>query len=91
MFTNNFKLKGDDLKIEIKGTINLLNETLDKRLYIEVPITDKVPLLSLLVGVSPQAAGIIFLVEKIIGDKINKIFEIKMNMFGDWKDIQIKK
>jgi uncharacterized protein YhdP len=91
MTTNNLKLKGENLTIEIKGNINLVNETIDKKIYIEAPITDKVPLLSLLAGVSPQTAGVIFLVEKLIGDELNKIFKIKMKVFGKWKDVQVKK
>jgi uncharacterized protein YhdP len=91
MSTSDFKLSGKNFKIKIKGNIDLHNETIKKRIYIETPITDKVPLLSFLAGASPQAAGILFIVEKVIGDKIDKVFEIKMNIVGDWDNIQVKK
>lgn len=91
METNSFKLEGKDLKIKMKGKVNLIEETVNKRLYIEAPITDKVPLLSFLAGATPQTAGILFIVEKVIGDEVNKMFEIKMDINGKWDDIQVKK
>lgn len=82
---------GNDALINGEGQINLLTEEIDAKLKIQLPVTNKMPVLSLLAGASPQTAGIVFLAEKIFGDKIDEAFDIEIYLEGDISDITVIK
>jgi uncharacterized protein YhdP len=91
METKRFTITGDDANIEVSGGLNLPERTINQRVDVVVPVTDKISGLALLAGATPQTAGIVFLVDKLLGKKLNKIFEAKFKLVGDWDDVKLEK
>lgn len=91
IYLDNLNFKGDDAKIKGSGNIDILNETIDTKIKIQIPVTNKMPVLTLLAGASPQTAGIIFLADKIFGEKIDKAFDVDISLKGDLSDIKVDK
>ena len=60
MNAKEMKLRGSDVLINGSGIVNLNNKTLDTNFKIQIPVTNKIPILTLLIGASPQAAIIVF-------------------------------
>jgi uncharacterized protein YhdP len=90
MKTKKFIFDGDSAQIKSNGTINLVNKTIENRITIELPVTNKLPIVSLIAGASPQTAGIFFVIDKVFGKIINKAFNVKMDIYGNWNDIKVK-
>lgn len=91
MSTKNFKLDGDDLSLEVEGDINILDNSIDSYLSVTLPITDKISGISLLFGATPQTAGIIYILDKVVGHKINDLFKAEYKIYGDFLDLKIEK
>jgi uncharacterized protein YhdP len=90
MKSKKFIFKGDSAKIKSSGLINLVDKTIEKRITIELPVTNKLPVVSLIAGATPQTAGIFFVIDKMFGKIINKAFNVKMDIYGNWDDIKVK-
>jgi uncharacterized protein YhdP len=84
-------IKGDDALVRGSGTIDTVSEVIDAKIKLQVPVVNKMPLLTLLAGASPQTAGIVFLVEKIFGKEIDKAFDVKVALKGKLNDIKVLK
>ncbi len=91
LYFDNFNLQGNDAKIKGSGNIDIIEENIDAKIKIQIPVTNKMPVLTLLAGASPQTAGIIFLADKIFGEKIDRAFDVNINLTGDLSDIKVDK
>lgn len=85
---NPFSLKGPSADMTLSGSLNLVNETVDKDMEVVLPVTKNLPIMSVLLG-QPQVAGAVFLIDKLIGDKLEKFTTIKYHLSGDWTDPQL--
>ncbi|EAR61052.1 YhdP family protein [Neptuniibacter caesariensis] len=83
-----FVMTGPSANLAMQGSLNLVNETVDKDIEVALPVTGNIPLVSVLLG-APQVAGAVFLFDKIIGDPLAKFTTVKYHMSGDWGDPQI--
>jgi len=87
-----FMMTGPSANMAMSGSLNLMNETVDKEIEVALPVTDNIPLVSVLLG-APQVAGAVFLFDKLVGDPLAKFSTVKYRMTGDWgnPDIEIYK
>ena len=83
-----FMMLGPSANLVMQGQLDLANETVDKEIEVALPVTNNIPLVSVLLG-APQVAGAVFLIDRLIGDPLARFTKIKYNLSGDWGDPEI--
>ncbi|TDO99878.1 YhdP family protein [Marinomonas balearica] len=76
-------------EIELKGTANLIEELLDERLTITVPISSTLPIAGFLLA-TPQIAGLLFITDKLIGKQISKVTSVQYSIVGPFSDPNVE-
>ncbi len=85
-----FVMRGPSLDMAMSGNIDLVNETVDQQMAVTLPVTDNLPFAAVLLG-APQIAGLAFLLDKLIGDKVKKEFAtVTYTMQGDWSEPKVE-
>jgi len=54
-----------------------------------LPVTGNLPIAAVLLG-APQIAGAVFLIDKLIGDKLEKVSTLSYELSGPWGEPSIK-
>ncbi len=83
-----FKLKGPSADMELSGQIDLVKETVDKDMQVVLPVTKNLPIVGILLG-QPQVAGAVYLIDKLIGNRLEQFTTISYHLTGDWSDPQL--
>jgi len=83
------KLKGSSAAMQMAGTINFIDKTLDNKMTVEIPLSSNAPIAALLLA-SPQVAGIAFVVDKLLGKTLAKWTALKYEVSGSWFDPNVK-
>ena len=78
-------MRGASADLTAEGSLNLINRTVDKRVDVILPLTGNTPLAAVLLG-APQVAGALFIIDKLIGDKINEATKLSYSMTGPWRE-----
>lgn len=84
-----FEMSGPSVDMKLNGQIDLVQETLDKRMEVTLPVTANLPVVGVLLGAAPQVAGAVFLIDKLIGDQLQKFTTIRYRMTGNWDDPKV--
>ncbi len=84
-FEPEFKMMGPSSSFRMTGTADLVNRQLNKKLEVDIPLTNNLPLASILLG-APQVGGAIYLVEKALGTKIIKVGKTDYRIEGSFDD-----
>lgn len=84
-----FSLEGPSANMALSGSLDLVNETVDKDMEVVLPVAKNLPVMSVLLG-QPQVAGAVFLIDKLIGDRLEKFTTIKYHLSGDWGDPKLE-
>lgn len=70
----------------MSGQTNLLDETLDMRLIVVLPVTQNLPLAAVLVGWAAPVAGVLWVVDRFLGGELSQITSATYNLGGTWQD-----
>lgn len=81
-------MQGPSSSFNLTGVANLNTKTLNQRLAVDIPLTNNLPLASVLLG-APQVGGAIYLVEKALGTKIIRVGKTEYRIEGAFDDPQI--
>ncbi len=84
-----FEMTGPSVDMKLTGELDLERETLKKQMEVTLPVTANLPVVGVLLGAAPQIAGAVFLIDKLIGDKLEKFTTIRYRVDGPWADPQI--
>lgn len=84
-----FSLDGPSANVNMQGSINIVDQTLDSEMDVVLPLTSNLPVAAVLLG-APQIAGAVFLLDKLIGDKFEKVSTLKYRLTGPWVEPDIK-
>ena len=82
-------MEGPSANLKATGSLNLVDETVDKEMEVVLPLASNVPFAAVLLG-APQVAGAVFLIDKLIGDKLEKVTTLKYRISGDWGEPQVE-
>lgn len=77
-------LEGPSVKIQSEGSLNLRSNQVDMGMLVTLPVTNNLPLAALIAG-APQIGGVLFLADKILGDKVARFASVKYKISGDWQ------
>jgi len=81
-------LTGPSSNLEINGTLDLVGDQVDARMLVTLPLTNNLPIAALLVG-APAIGGALFLIDKLIGDRVARFASVKYTIKGPWKEPKI--
>lgn len=77
-------LEGPGVKIQSEGSLDLRTNEVDMGMLVTLPVTNNLPLAALIAG-APQIGGVLFLADKILGDKVARFASVKYKISGDWQ------
>lgn len=76
-------------RLQLAGTIDLNNETLDASLVAALPVASPLALLAALTAGLPVAAGV-YVVGKIFEEQVDKLTSVSYHISGDWAAPEVK-
>ncbi|MFC5693948.1 YhdP family protein [Pseudomonas sp. GCM10022186] len=82
------KLEGPSSGLELDGTLDLAADRIDAKLLVTLPVTNNLPLAALIVG-APAIGGALFVVDKLLGDKVARFASVQYKVEGPWKNPKI--
>ena len=82
------QMTGPSANMEITGQVSLNTHQLDKTIRVSMPIGSNLTIGAALLG-APHVAGALFLFDRVMGDRIDKMTRIAYTLTGDWKDPQL--
>ncbi|WP_263142242.1 YhdP family protein [Pseudomonas sp. RIT-PI-AD] len=82
-------LEGPSSGLELEGTLDMANDRIDARLRVSLPVTNNLPIAALIVG-APAIGGALFVVDKLLGDKVARFASVQYRVEGPWQSPQIK-
>ncbi|SEE04851.1 YhdP family protein [Pseudomonas migulae] len=81
-------LTGPSSNLELNGKLDLVNDQVDAKLLVTLPVTNNLPIAALIVG-APAIGGALFLIDKLIGDRVARFASVKYTVKGPWKEPKI--
>jgi uncharacterized protein (TIGR02099 family) len=82
------KLEGPSSGLELDGTMDLAADRIDAKLLVTLPVSTNLPLAALIVG-APAIGGALFVVDKLLGDKVARFASVQYKVQGSWKNPKI--
>lgn len=79
---------GPSSNFELDGTLDMVNDRVDANLQVSLPVTNNLPLAALIVG-APAVGGALFLVDRLIGDRVSRFASVHYRVEGPWKEPRI--
>jgi uncharacterized protein (TIGR02099 family) len=81
-------MTGPSSNIELDGKLDLVRDQVDAKLLVTLPVTNNLPIAALLVG-APAIGGALFLIDRLIGDRVARFASVKYSVKGPWKEPKI--
>lgn len=81
-------MTGPSTNLELNGTLDLVADRVDAKLLVTLPVTNNLPIAALIVG-APAIGGALFLIDKLIGDRVSRFASVQYTVQGPWKDPKI--
>ncbi|BAU72634.1 YhdP family protein [Metapseudomonas furukawaii] len=85
---NPIVLEGPSSGLELDGTLDLASDRIDAKLLVTLPVTNNLPLAALIVG-APAIGGALFVVDKLLGDRVARFASVQYRVEGSWKSPKI--
>lgn len=79
---------GPSSNLELNGTLDMVKDRVDAKLLVTLPVTNNLPIAALLVG-APAIGGALFLVDKLLGDRVARFASVQYKVEGPWKEPKI--
>lgn len=81
-------MTGPSTNLELNGTLDMVKDRVDAKLLVTLPVTNNLPIAALLVG-APAIGGALFLVDKLLGDRVSRFASVQYKVEGPWKEPKI--
>ena len=89
-FTNDFTIKGSSATIDIAGRTGLVAQDYDQLVTVTPQVSSTLPIAGAIAG-GPAIGAAVFLADKLVGDKFNRITRIQYQVTGSWDKPVYKK
>ena len=77
-------MEGPSAKVQLDGQIDLPQDHIDMGMLVTLPLTNNLPLAAIIAG-APHIGGVLFLADKILGDRVARFASVKYRISGDWQ------
>lgn len=84
------QIVGPSTAFRMSGSTNLIDESLDMRLVVILPLTQNLPLAAILLGASPPIGGALFVLDKLLGEPLSKLTSATYSISGTWNNPDVK-
>ena len=85
-FTEPLLVDGPSGRFQTSGSTNLVDETLNMKLAVTLPVTSSLPMVAILAGFAPPVAASIYVTEKLIGDELSRFTSTSYDIGGTWSE-----
>lgn len=82
-------MTGPSANMSVSGRVNMAKATLNKEVEVTLPISSNVPLAAVLLG-APQVAGAVFVIDKLIGDRLERFTTLRYRLSGNWEEPELE-
>ena len=89
IFTEPLQMSSPSSKLQMAGSINLVDETIDSRLVATLPVAGNLTFLAALATGLPAAAGV-YVVSKIFKKQVDQATSISYRIRGSWDEPEMK-
>ncbi|MCY1450182.1 hypothetical protein D9M71_669680 [compost metagenome] len=79
---------GPSSNLELDGTLDMVRDRVDANLLVTLPVTNNLPIAALIVG-APAIGGALFLVDRLLGDRVARYASVHYRVEGPWKEPKI--
>jgi uncharacterized protein (TIGR02099 family) len=83
--TNDFTIKGTSATIEVAGRTGLVARDYDQLVTVTPQVSSTLPIAGAIAG-GPVVGAAVFLADKLVGDKFNRITRVRYRVTGSWDD-----
>jgi uncharacterized protein YhdP len=66
----------------------MVNDRIDAKLLVTLPVTNNLPLAALIAG-APAIGGALFLADKLLGDRVARFASVQYDVKGSWQNPDI--
>lgn len=80
------KMEGPGGKFVVTGNTLLADRELDMKVAVVLPVSNNLPLVAILAGLSPPVAASIYVTEKLVGDELSRFTTANYDLKGTWQD-----
>lgn len=84
------QIVGPSGAFKLSGTTNMVEESLDMRLVVVLPLTQNLPLAAILMGASAPIGGALFVLDKVLGDPLSKLTSATYSVTGSWDNPDVR-
>lgn len=84
--TDTITVEGPGGKFIVTGNTSLLDQELDMRVAVVLPVSTNLPLVAVLAGLAPPVAASIFITERLIGDELSRFTTANYDLLGTWQE-----
>lgn len=84
-YTNNLRLDSPSARIDISGRTGLVAQDFDQVVTVTPQLTGTLPLAGMIAG-GPAVGAALFLAQKVIGKRVDKITRYQYGVSGSWDD-----
>ena len=77
-------VEGPSSNLDLQGQFNAVTEQVNATLVVTLPLTNNLPLAAVAVG-APVVGGALFLVDRLLGDRISRFASVTYHINGDWQ------
>lgn len=85
-FDEALTVDGPSSDFKLDGLVNTNDEVLDLSLVVSLPVSANLPILSVLLGTAPQVAGIFYIADKLVGNRVDQLASIRYRINGSFDD-----
>ncbi|WP_339800412.1 AsmA-like C-terminal region-containing protein [uncultured Marinobacter sp.] len=89
-WTPELQLAGPSGAFRLTGSTSLVDESLDMRLVVILPLTQNLPLAAILIGASPPIGGALFVLDKLLGEPLSRLTSATYSVSGSWDDPDVR-
>lgn len=81
-------LSGPSSDLELQGQLDLVSDQVKATLLVTLPLTNNLPLAAIAIG-APAVGGALFIVDRLIGDRLSRFASVTYHISGDWQQPDI--
>ena len=81
-------MTGPSSNLELDGTLNMIDQGIDAKLLVTLPVTNNLPIAALIVG-APAIGGALFIADKLLGDRVARFASVQYDVSGTLHDPQL--
>ena len=81
-------ITGPSSNLELDGRLDMVRDRIDAKLLVTLPVSNNLPLAALIAG-APAIGGALFVVDKLLGDRVARFASVQYKVEGPWRSPEI--